>query len=188
VENKEVRKKVFETIILLLKTSFVAGVIVLLLRGFLFIPVEVTGQSMESTLMQSDLIIMERFSTIKRFDVVVIRLKDAETLVKRVIGLPGDSIKFQDNQLYVNDQKVKEPFLANNLKNYHQQAPFTNDFTLETVIGKTHLDEGEYFVLGDNRPYSRDSRLFGVVHEEDILGKGLFVYYPFQDMKWLRRF
>jgi len=185
IRNNPKANAVFDNFTLFLKLAFVAGLSVLLLRGFLLIPVEVLGDSMENTLAPQDMLIMSKVSPVNRFDVVVLELEDHETLVKRVIGLPGDSLKFEEGKLFINDKLVPEPFLDENLEDYDSAAPFTNDFTLEMVIGKTHLGEGEYFVMGDNRPHSRDSRSFGLVTEEQILGRALMVYYPFSDLQIL---
>ena len=185
IRNNQRLAAIFEEISLFFKLAFVAGLAVLLLRGFLFLPVEVVGDSMESTLEPRDMLIMSRLSSIRRFDVVVLQLPDEETLVKRVIGLPGEHLSFENGQLFINNQKIAQPFLAENLKDYQSEVPFTNDFSLEMVIGKERLGEGEYFLLGDNRPHSRDSRSFGLVKEEQILGRALMVYYPLQDVRLL---
>ncbi|SJZ44977.1 signal peptidase I [Pilibacter termitis] len=179
-------KKFFEQFIFYLKIAIVAAGLVVFIRGFLFVPVTIDGNSMENTLMTGDEMVMEKFSKIRRFDIVVIERPNNEILVKRVIGLPHDSLKVVNNQLYINDKRQEEPFLKKNLKNYHSLTPFTNDFELKGLIGKEKLGKDEYFVMGDNRVESRDSRTFGVVKEREILGKGLFVYYPFDELKWLR--
>lgn len=184
-EEKRQPGKFFENLMLVLKISFITGTIVLILRGFLFIPVQIEGYSMQSTLHPNDRIVMERFSSIHRFDIVVLRLEDNETLVKRVIGLPNDEIAFQNGRLYVNGKEMKETFLSENLADYHSEVPYTNDFTLNDVIGKKRLGEEEYFVMGDNRLHSRDSRIFGVVTSEQILGSALLIYSPLRDFRWL---
>ncbi|WP_407856052.1 signal peptidase I [Enterococcus hailinensis] len=159
-----------------------AGVII---RGFLLIPVPVTGNSMDQTLAQGDMVLIEKFSKIKRFDVIVFQQPDGTIYIKRVIALPGDEVRYEHDQLYVNNKKIAEPFLTNNRQQDHQVSPYTTDFKLEDLTGKTKLPTDEYFVLGDNRRISKDSRSFGTVDSADILGKARAVYYPLSHIKWI---
>lgn len=134
-----------------------------IIRGFIFIPVPVDGNSMEKTLTQGDMIVMEKFSSIQRFDVVVFELPNGAVYIKRVIGLPGDSISYENDQLFVNDQPVEEKFIEKNRKKDHENAPYTTNFDLKELINKEVLPEDSYFVLGDNRRMSKDSRSFGAI-------------------------
>ena len=160
--------------------SLFIGVIV---RGFLLIPVPVTGNSMDQTLSQGDMVLMEKFSKVKRFDVIVFQQTDGTIYIKRVIGLPGDEIRYEKDQLYVNGHKMSESFLTNNRSHDHQVSPYTTDFQLNELIGEKKLPNNEYFVLGDNRRISKDSRSFGTVQGKDILGKAQAVYYPMTQIK-----
>lgn len=160
--------------------SLFIGVIV---RGFLLIPVPVTGNSMDQTLSQGDMVLMEKFSKVKRFDVIVFQQTDGTIYIKRVIGLPGDEIRYEKDHLYVNGHKMSESFLTNNRSHDHQVSPYTTDFQLNELIGEKKLPNNEYFVLGDNRRISKDSRSFGTVQGKDILGKAQAVYYPLTHIK-----
>ena len=80
--------------------------------GFLFIPVPVEGNSMENVLKQGDMVVMEKFSEIRRFDIVVFQLADGTIYIKRVIGLPGENVSYQNDQLKINGKVVKEPYLT----------------------------------------------------------------------------
>lgn len=157
-----------------------------MLRGFLFIPVPVEGNSMENVLKQGDMVVMEKFSEIRRFDIVVFQLADGTIYIKRVIGLPGENVSYQNDQLKINGKVVKEPYLTKNLKSDHANASYTTDFTLQELAGQSKLPEDNYFVLGDNRRVSKDSRSFGTINKTDILGKARFVYYPLDEIKWIQ--
>lgn len=140
--------------------------IVIFIKIFVFTPIRVNGPSMNNTLKDRDIMILDeisyRFSDIKRFDIVVIKYKD-EYIIKRVIGLPGEKIKYENNKLYINDKFIKEDFS-------HKK---TDDF--DAVL----VPDNSYFVLGDNRGDSLDSRIIGTIYESDIKGKTSFTIFPF---------
>ena len=114
-----------------------------------------------------------------------------EPFIKRVIGIPGDNVRMENYQLYINDELVEEPYLDPNPiytgVEYSLKSP---SFTLEDICkinkidcfidGKLKIPEGYYLVLGDNRNNSTDSRDIGLIHEDQIQGKALFVLYPFK--------
>lgn len=163
------------------KALVLAGCVVVALRYFLLLPITVQGSSMIPTLHQGDQMIVESISTISRFDVIVFQDASERTLVKRVIGLPGEEIRYQDDQLYVNNKKVSEPFLKNALVEDAGET-WTSDFELNQLTGESKIPKDSYFVLGDNRRSSNDSRVFGFIKKEEIIGKTNFVYYPFKRM------
>ncbi len=143
-------------------------VLVVLIRVFIITPVRVDGASMNPTLINNEVILLKKYDKkIKRFDIIVLKYED-DKLVKRVIGLPGDHIKYVDNQLFVNDKLVKEDFLTME----------TNDFDLE-LLGYETIPEGYYFVMGDNRTNSTDSRVIGLISKDQIIGKTSFAIFPF---------
>ncbi len=153
-------KKIFPYIVLV--------ALVIFIRSFVVTPAIVNGDSMDDTLQDGEVVIVNlisyRLGKIKRFDVVEVDYYD-EYLVKRVIGLPNEKIEYRDNVLYINGIK-KVPNV------YFEE---TEDFIYETK------DE-EYFVLGDNRDISKDSRYFGGIKREQILGKINVVLYPFNKL------
>lgn len=161
------------------KFFVLAGALVFLIQGFIFIPMTVEGNSMEPTLHQNDHVVMEKFSKIKRFDVVIFQLSDGTTYIKRVVGLPGEKITYQDDVLYVNDQPIEEDFIAKTKKNKKIHSP---NFTTQEIMDSETIPPDTYLVLGDNRNFSKDSRVFGGVKAEEIIGKVVFIYYPFKDM------
>ena len=141
----------------------------------------VDGDSMEPTLTNGDYLILNKFSSIERFDIVVFPPPDQDDTqyVKRVIGVPGDSIEYRDDVLFLNGEPTEQIFLEDSLQ--EEATIYTSgDFTLLTLFGVDTVPEGQYFVLGDNRLNSRDSRAFGFIDEESILGKVSFRYWPFE--------
>ena len=140
-------------------------IVVLLFKQFLFAPIKVNGDSMYSTLKDKDIMILDkinyRFNQIKRFDIVVVDA-DYELLIKRVIGLPGEKIEIKNNKLYINDKFVKQNF------KYKE----TEDFVYK-------IPKDDYFVMGDNRTNSLDSRYFGSFKRKKIIGKTNLTVFPF---------
>lgn len=140
-------------------------VIVLLIRTFIITPVQVDGSSMDPTLQDNQILLLKKYQkNYKRFDIVVID-DGSERLIKRIIGLPGETIEVKDQKLYINGKYVKEEF-------EHDE---TDDFTYEGKIPENH-----YFVMGDNRDDSLDSRVFGAFSKDQILGVTSFSLFPFQ--------
>ena len=133
--------------------------VVVLIRSFIVTPVRVDGSSMVPNLHDREILILKKYDkSYHRFDIVVIK-EGKDRLVKRVIGLPGETIMYKNNHLFINGKKI-------DLKDYDFD---TEDFTLED-IGYEKVPKDAYFVLGDNRYNSKDSRYFGPVLKEDITG------------------
>lgn len=167
------------------KAFIVALLLVWIVRTFIIIPIEVDGPSMSPTLIDQDYLIVEKisyqFSNPKRFDIIVFHVTEDKDYIKRVIGLPGETVEYKNDQLYINDQLVEEPFLSDYLSENNFSSPYTNNFTLTEDIPGQHqtIPEGYYLVLGDNRQDSKDSRMIGLIPKENIMGKARFIYWPF---------
>ncbi len=156
----------------ILKTTLpyiVIVIVVALIRSFIITPVQVEGMSMYSTLDDKDVLLLKKYDKdYKRFDIVVFNYNSTK-LIKRVVGLPGETVEYKDNKLYIDDKYIKEDFLKNNQE--------TSDFDL-TYIGYDKIPNGYYFVMGDNRTNSTDSRIIGLVPSEDIEGTTNFAIFP----------
>jgi signal peptidase I len=143
---------------------------VILLRIFIITPIHVDGKSMENTLHNNDIMILNiigyKLNSINRFDIVVIKYGD-EHLIKRVIGFPGEIIEYKDNKLYVNDELIKDVVKEQ-----------TSDFSTTELTEDGVIPKGKYFVLGDNRGNSADSRIIGFIDEKDIEGKTNLILFP----------
>ena len=152
-------------------------IFVVTFRTLIATPVVVYGPSMEPTLKNGNLLILYKLpQKFSRFDVVIVKTKingNKERLVKRVIGLPGDSIEYKNSTLYINGKKVKDKFAKN-----------TNKFSLEDLYDMKRIPNGYYFVMGDNRRVSLDSRdaRVGLIKENEIVGKAIFRFWPFNKM------
>ncbi|SEN85520.1 signal peptidase I [Amphibacillus marinus] len=162
-----------------LKAIIIALVIVFVVREFLMTPSIVKGDSMFPNLQDGDRIIISKVSSIDRFDEIAFLAPDTnDNYVKRVIGLPGDEISIQDDILYINGVAYDEPYLDELKENLFEDQLFTYNYDLEQDHGYQVVPDGTYFVLGDNRPISRDSRNFGVIAEESIIGEVVFRIWP----------
>lgn len=139
---------------------------IIITRLFFFSPIRVNGTSMYPTLQDKEFMILNKISLkqgINRFDIVVVQDNNNKHIIKRVIGLPGESIMYKDNKLYINGKVVED--------NYSKTD--TNDF--DNIV----LGENEYFVMGDNRVVSKDSRVIGPVNIKNIKGKTNLIIFPF---------
>lgn len=144
-------------------------IVILLIRTYIVTPIRVNGTSMYPTLKQNEIMILNKIglkSGIDRFDIVVIKT-DNNRIIKRVIGLPGESVMYEDGKLYINGKYVEDSYSLSETKDF------------ENIV----LKEDEYFVLGDNREVSKDSRMIGPVKKEQILGKTRLVIFPFTKIR-----
>ena len=168
MESKKTKKMMKDLISYLL---IVLSVIII--RLFLFDHVRVDWPSIYITLSYKEILILNkikyRTTDIKRYDVVVARV-DNTKIIKRVIGLPGETVYCKNNQIYVNGKKIDNSFASSK----------TDDFSIED-IGFTKIPGDRYFVLGDNREVSLDSRYteIGLIPKNNIIGKADIIIWPF---------
>ena len=148
----------------------IAFVLFIVIRTYLFYPFQVVGDSMVPTLETGDRLILNKLADIDRFDIVVFPAPDGtdEEYVKRIIGLPGDEITYFQDELYINGEKIEEHYLEA-LREASDQA-LTGDFTLFSLTGEATVPDDMYFVMGDNRSVSKDSRKFGFIPAAQIEG------------------
>ena len=136
--------------------------VVVLIRTFVVTPIKVNGDSMNNTLKDGYLMILKKFDkSYERGDIVVVQYKD-DKIIKRVIGLPLEDIKYEDGKLYVNELETSDEHAYGNTKDF-----------------KYYCGKDEYFVMGDNRENSLDSRIIGCVEKKDIIGTTDFIIFPF---------
>ncbi|MCB9078690.1 MAG: signal peptidase I [Anaerolineaceae bacterium] len=149
-----------------------ATVIALALNFFIMQVTYVHGKSMEPNLHSEQRLMIEKvtyqFSTPQRGDIVVIHIDSSPLpLIKRVVGLPGEEIKIRDNHVFIDGQVLNEPYLDN---------------IVQDNYGPIKITPAHIFVLGDNRGVSHDSRFFGPVQIDNILGRAWLSYWPLEDL------
>lgn len=193
------------------RSFFPVFLVVLVLRSFIAEPFRIPSNSMMPTLLTGDFILVNKFSygirlpvlgtkiisigQPSRGDVIVFKYpQDPSTpFIKRVVGVPGDSITYDNKWLYINDEKIAQEELGT-YTGYGSGVSMTGaSLRVEQLPGKAHeilvieskrdgrvkprtLDEGEYFVLGDNRDNSRDSRFWGTVPDELLVGRAFTIW------------
>lgn len=177
-ENQETRlgqikgpvKEVIESVV-------IAVLLAVVIRVFLFQFFVIPSASMEPTLTEGDMIaankIVYRFSEPKRGDIIVFKypLDPERDFVKRLIGLPGEKLQIKSSTLYINGKVTPEPYLPKGLK-FQDYGPVT-------------VPKDKFFMMGDNRNDSLDSRSWGEMPRENIIGKASFIYWPINRMKIL---
>ncbi len=141
--------------------------VVVIIRLFIITPVSVDGPSMNNTLYDKDVMLLAKFDKNYERDDIVVFTKDNDRLIKRVIALPGEKVKCVSGVIYINNEEYDDKYAAGKTSDFH-----------EYVLGND-----EYFVMGDNRNNSLDSRKFGPIKESKILGKTSIVIFPFNHFK-----
>ncbi|MCA0149031.1 MULTISPECIES: signal peptidase I [Rossellomorea] len=178
--REEVKREGLEWI----KALGIGLIIFIIIRTFLFSNYVVEGESMMPTLQDGNKLVVNKIGyhigELDRFDVVVFHANEKEDYVKRIIGLPGDKIVYKDDKLYVNGKYYPEPYLEK-FKQEYIGSKLTGDFTLQEITGEKTVPKGKIFVLGDNRRGSMDSRYFGFVDREQIVGKVDLRYWPINE-------
>jgi len=170
-------RKIYSILIDMVETLVIAGAIFVVIYAFLFRPFQVNGQSMYPNYDNGEYILTNlislRLKTIDRGDVVVFEspANKEKDFIKRVIGIPGDEVMIKAGFVFVNEVKLDESrYLTSGVRTYG--GSFMPESKIEIV------PEGNYFVLGDNRNASSDSREWGYVTKDKIIGKSFLVYWP----------
>jgi signal peptidase I len=160
---------------------FGAFLVAVLIKTFVFQAFYIPSTSMTPTLHVDDRVLVNKLSDdldgIHRGDIVVFERPDdddgvgVDDLIKRVIGMPGDTVEVRDSTVFIDGEELDEPYLPDGLT-YGDMAPVV-------------VPDGEIFVMGDNRPDSRDSRVFGPISQQDIVGRAFFRIWPFSRLGFL---
>lgn len=166
-------------------TTVILGIIIIgMMLPLIFVSYVVDGESMEPTLHDGNMLMVNKVAyglkNVDRFDVVVFHKNEKEDYVKRVIGLPGDEIQYKNDKLYINGEYVEEEYL-DIYKQKSDESLYTEDFDLKDVTGKQEVPKNSLFVMGDNRGNSLDSRTFGFIGIDELVGKVDVKYWPFEE-------
>jgi len=153
----------------------IAVAIAVLVRTFIFEPIQVDGESMSPTLHSHQSLGVEKvsryFGLPERGKIVIVHYpKSDDAYVKRVIGLPGETVEIKDSTVYVNGSPLSESYTSQD--SYHDMDPVT-------------VPEDSIFVMGDNRANSQDSRYVGSIKENLIIGRALFIIWPLNEIRWV---
>ncbi len=163
----------------IIQSLVIAGVLAFLIITFVAQSFVVEGSSMEETLQHGERLIVNklvyRFSEPDRGEIVVFTPQGAEDnrYIKRIIGLPGDTVYIQEGEVFVNGEPLEEDYIKEEMREVGESGPF-------------EVPEDSYFVLGDNRNHSADSRfpnLVGYVDRDNIHGRALWVFWPPTEMR-----
>lgn len=165
------------------KSVITSLIFVLVLTNFVVKPIKVNGSSMYPTLKDESLgfsnILSYKLFGVNRFDVVIVYVESLnEYLVKRVIGLPNEAIEIKNNKVYIDGVMIEQTFL--------DQAYISEFNPFTTSFESLKLGDDEIFLMGDNRPYSSDSRVFGAFKLDDIIAKDAYIFYPFNEINWFK--
>jgi signal peptidase I len=190
--KKSTAREYFESIV-------IAVILALFIRTFVVQAFKIPTGSMEENLLIGDHLLVNKFvfgptatgaertllpiGTIRRTDVIVFKYPEEpdRDFIKRVIGLPGETVEVREKKVYVNGQPLNEPYV------HYLQAPSTNSefheitsFDVRERYGPVTVPPNHYFVMGDNRDNSQDSRYWGFLPRENVKGKALVIYWSYQ--------
>lgn len=169
-KKKKGVKKVGREIRDFLLVFLILLVVVIGISSFFFSLNKVNGYSMSPTLRNDDLVLVSKTAEIERLDLLVFERQNSQE-IRRVIGLPGERIEYIDDVLYVDGNIIDEPYLVEHINEAQRNGgQYTEDFKMQALTGEAIVPEGYYFVLGDNREWARDSREYGFIEEEQIIG------------------
>lgn len=155
-------------------------VLLVVISSLFFSIKQSSGYGMMPSLRHDDVLLVKRKSELKRFDLV--RYDNGlEGEFRRVIGFPGERIEYKEDLLYVNNEPIDEKFIVDKVNEYEAKGSvFTTDFSLYDISKVREIPKNSYLLLGDNRPYTTDSREYGVVKKEKILGKVIARIWPIE--------
>ena len=177
-EKRSSRRAILEYVGL----AVVAVAVALLIQAFLVKPYRIPSPSMEDTLLIGDRVLVDRiswrFSDPSRGDIVVFHSPmPGPVLIKRVVGMPGDTVSLKDGAVYINGQKLDEPYVRRVDGRTEQTEPFPTGLPW-SLQQPYRVPAGSYFLMGDNRPDSGDSRAFGPVARGRLVGRAFGRYWP----------
>jgi signal peptidase I len=173
------------------KALLIAAALVFLIRWLAFTPFIVDGISMMPNFHDGERMIVNKmiydFREPKRFEVIVFLAPERKDFIKRVIGLPGDKIRVDGDNVYINGEPISEPFIQDEIDKAAAEGRIYNNSTI-SITEEMIIPEDSLFVMGDNRPHSKDSRFdqVGFVKYDQIVGRADVVYWPLSSLRLIK--
>lgn len=177
LESNSTKKSKKSAFVEIIESVVIAVLLAVIIRIFIFQPFWIPSESMVPNLQIGDRIIVSKlnyhFTEPKRGDIMVFKFPrdPSRDFVKRTIGISGDTVEVRNSQLYINGEKVAENYLPNGLQ-FGEYGPFK-------------VPSDSYFMMGDNRNLSQDSRAWGVLPKDNIVGKAVLIYWPLNRIRLL---
>ncbi|WP_246096308.1 signal peptidase I [Paenibacillus sinopodophylli] len=181
----------YKEIVEWIKALVIAVVLVFLIRQFLFSPFIVDGPSMQPNFETGERLIVNKilysirepkFGEVVVFDVP----EQGRKFIKRVIGVPGDKIKLDGDDLYINDKKIEEPYIKEAVEAAHANGELYNEKGSTSDVADLVVPEDTIFALGDNRSDSTDSRVIGFVSDKEIVGRADIIFWPLNKLEFIK--
>jgi|DewCreStandDraft_1066081.scaffolds.fasta_scaffold00020_131 signal peptidase I len=188
-QNVLKKNEVFEWI----KALLIAAALVFLIRWLAFTPFIVDGESMLPNFQNEERMIVNKliydFRDPTRFEVIVFLAPEGKDFIKRVIGLPGDKVRVDGDNVYINGQPISEPYIQGEIDRAALEGRIYNSSSI-SITEEVTVPEGSLFVMGDNRPRSKDSRFtqVGFVPFEAIVGRADVVYWPLSSLRLIKHY
>jgi signal peptidase I len=177
-------KRLFGALYDVVETLVIAGAIVIFVYLFVASPHEVIGRSMEGNFWNGEYLLADKisyhFNNPELGDVVIFKQTETADYIKRVIAVPGQSIEVRDGSFYINGKQLDESA-------YLESDVYTGGGSFLKEGEDYTIPEGKYFVAGDNREHSSDSRTFGPIEKEQIKGRAVLIYWPFSHLDVVKR-
>lgn len=175
------------------KALLIAAALVFLIRWLAFTPFIVDGESMLPNFHNEERMIVNKliydFRDPKRFEVIVFLAPEGKDFIKRVIGLPGDKVRVDGDNVYINGEPISEPFIQEEIDQAAAEGRIYNSSTM-SITEEVTVPEDSLFVMGDNRPRSKDSRFseVGFVPYDAIVGRADVVYWPLSSLRLIKHY
>lgn len=181
----------YKEIVEWIKALVIAVVLVFLIRQFLFSPFIVDGPSMQPNFETGERLIVNKilytirepkFGEVVVFDVP----EQGRKFIKRVIGVPGDKIRLEGDDLYINDKKIDEPYIKEAVEAAHAEGRLYNEKGSTSDVAEVVVPEDTIFALGDNRSDSTDSRVIGFVSDKEVVGRADIIFWPLNKLEFIK--
>lgn len=176
-----------------LVTIIMGLLVVMFVREYVVDIVYARSGSMKPTIEKGDYILVNKLADVTRFDMIMFQSPDKrdQSFAKRIIGIPGDTVKYKDGELVLNGKRIKdEQYLeypeTMTYRDIDKTEPdyYTKDFDIKKIAGTEYVPTDFYYVMGDNRRSSRDSRIIGFIDESQIQGKIEAIVFPKERRTW----